>query len=65
MFKAMWLMLQQDRPDDFVIATGVCHSVQDLVEVALDYVGLDWREWAECPDAPACPEAASSAISDA
>jgi GDPmannose 4,6-dehydratase len=42
---AMWLMLQQDRPDDFVIGTGVSHSVQDLVEVAFDHVGLDWREY--------------------
>ena len=41
--RAMWLMLQQDRPDDFVIATGISHSVQDLVEVAFGHVGLDWR----------------------
>jgi GDPmannose 4,6-dehydratase len=41
---AMWLMLQQDRPEDFVIGTGVSHSVQDLVEIAFDHVGLDWRE---------------------
>ncbi len=41
---AMWLMLQQDRPDDFVIGTGVSHSVQDLVEIAFDCVGLDWQE---------------------
>jgi GDPmannose 4,6-dehydratase len=41
--RAMWLMLQQDRPDDFVIATGISHSVQDLVEVAFGHAGLDWR----------------------
>ncbi|HJZ71486.1 MAG TPA: GDP-mannose 4,6-dehydratase [Vicinamibacterales bacterium] len=41
---AMWLMLQQDRADDFVIATGVSHSVRDLVEVAFGHVGLDWRK---------------------
>ena len=41
---AMWRMLQQDRPDDFVIATGVSHSVQDLVEVAFGHAGLDWRK---------------------
>jgi len=41
--RAMWLMLQQDEADDYVIATGVTHSVQDLVECAFDYVGLDWR----------------------
>jgi GDPmannose 4,6-dehydratase len=43
--KAMWLMLQQDRPDDFVIATGQTHSVRDLVRVAFDCVGLDWQKY--------------------
>jgi GDPmannose 4,6-dehydratase len=38
--EAMWLMLQQDQPEDYVIATGVSHSVQDLVETAFRYVGL-------------------------
>jgi len=42
--RAMWLMLQQDQPDDYVIATGVAHSVRDLVEVAFGRAGLDWRE---------------------
>jgi GDPmannose 4,6-dehydratase len=41
--RAMWQMLQQPRPDDYVIATGVSHSVRDLVEVAFGHVGLDWR----------------------
>jgi GDPmannose 4,6-dehydratase len=41
---AMWLMLQQDRPDDYVIATGISHSVGELVEVAFGHVGLDWRK---------------------
>jgi GDPmannose 4,6-dehydratase len=40
---AMWLMLQADRPDDFVIATGISHSVRELVEVAFAHVGLDWQ----------------------
>ena len=40
----MALMLQQDEPDDYVIATGVTHSVEDLVECAFAHVGLDWRE---------------------
>ena len=43
--RAMWLMLQQDQPDDYVIATGVAHSVRDLVEVAFGRAGLDWREY--------------------
>jgi GDPmannose 4,6-dehydratase len=42
--RAMWLMLQQDRADDYVIATGISHSVRDLVEVAFGHVGLDWRK---------------------
>ena len=41
---AMWLMLQQDTADDYVIATGKSHSVQELVEVAFARVGLDWRK---------------------
>jgi GDPmannose 4,6-dehydratase len=42
--EAMWLMLQQSTPDDYVVATGECHSVQELCEVAFEHVGLDWRE---------------------
>jgi GDPmannose 4,6-dehydratase len=42
--RAMWLMLQQDRPDDYVVATGVSHSVQELVETAFGRAGLDWRD---------------------
>ena len=41
---AMWMMLQQDRPDDYVVATGVSHSVRELVEVAFAHAGLDWQE---------------------
>ncbi len=42
---AMWMMLQQPQPDDFVIATGETHSVQDLVEIAFGAAGLDWRQY--------------------
>jgi GDPmannose 4,6-dehydratase len=42
--RAMWLMLQQDRADDYVIATGESHSVRELVEVAFGHVGLDWQK---------------------
>jgi GDPmannose 4,6-dehydratase len=42
--RAMWLMLQQPQPDDYVIATGETHAVRELVEVAFDCVGLDWRK---------------------
>jgi len=42
--EAMWLMLQQDEPDDYVIATGETHSVERLVEVAFSHAGLDWHD---------------------
>lgn len=42
---AMWLMLQQEKPDDYVIATGETHSVKELVEIAFSYVGLDWKKY--------------------
>lgn len=41
--QAMWMMLQQEIPDDFVIATGETHSVREFLELAFDYVGLDWK----------------------
>ena len=42
--EAMWLMLQQDTPDDYVIATGETHSVKEFVELAFDYAGLNWKK---------------------
>jgi GDPmannose 4,6-dehydratase len=42
--RAMWHMLQQDEPDDYVIATGETHSVRELIEVAFGHVGLDWKK---------------------
>jgi GDPmannose 4,6-dehydratase len=45
--EAMWLMLQQDVPDDYVIATGISHSVKDLVQIAFDHLGLDWMKRVE------------------
>ncbi len=42
--EAMWMMLQQDEPDDYVIATGETHSVERLVDVAFSHVGLDWHD---------------------
>ena len=43
--KAMWLMLQQDEPDDYVIATGETHSVQRLLEIAFETVDLNWKDY--------------------
>ena len=45
--KAMWLMLQQDQPDDYVIATGETHAVREFLELAFSYVNLDWQEYVE------------------
>lgn len=42
--KAMWMMLQSDRPDDYIIATGKSHSVRDFLDVAFSYVGLDYKK---------------------
>jgi len=43
--KAMWLMLQQETPGDYVIATGETHTVQKCVEIAFEYAGLDWHDF--------------------
>ena len=43
--EAMWLMLQQNTPDDYVVATGESHSVKELVELAFSYVGLNWLDY--------------------
>jgi GDPmannose 4,6-dehydratase len=45
--EAMWLMLQQDRPDDYVVATGETHSVEEMVAEAFGYLGLDWHQHVE------------------
>jgi GDPmannose 4,6-dehydratase len=43
--RAMWLMLQQDQPDDYVVATGETHAVHELVEIAFGYLNLDWKKY--------------------
>jgi GDPmannose 4,6-dehydratase len=45
--EAMWLMLQQDEPEDFVIATGEAHSVREFLDEAFSYANLDWQEYVE------------------
>ena len=57
--QAMWLMLQQDVPDDFVLATGKSHTIRDLLKVAFERVGLDWQNHVSVDDRfrrPADPE---------
>jgi GDPmannose 4,6-dehydratase len=45
--EAMWLMLQANEPDDYVVATGEAHSVREFVEAAFAYLGLDWQQFVE------------------
>ncbi len=57
--RAMWMMLQQPQPEDFVIATGVTHSVKELLQIAFSYAGLDWEKHVEVDPAlvrPAEPD---------
>ena len=49
--RAMWLMLQQDEPGDYIVATGESHTVEELVACAFGVVGLDWREHVRTDDA--------------
>ncbi|MBU2599498.1 GDP-mannose 4,6-dehydratase, partial [bacterium] len=45
--EAMWLMLQQDKPDDYVIGTGQTHSIKEFLQEAFSYVGLNWKDYIE------------------
>jgi GDPmannose 4,6-dehydratase len=63
--EAMWLMLQQDRADDYVIATGETNSVQQCVEIAFDRVGVDWREHVVIDDAFKRPAEIDLLVGDA
>jgi GDPmannose 4,6-dehydratase len=45
--KAMWLMLQQDEADDYVVATGETHSIREFLDIAFGYVNLDWHDYVE------------------
>jgi GDPmannose 4,6-dehydratase len=62
---AMWLMLQQDHPDDYVIATGESHSVRELVELAFNCVGLDWQEYVKVDSTLLRPAEVNQLVGDA
>jgi GDPmannose 4,6-dehydratase len=62
--RAMWLMLQQDRADDYVIATGISHSVRDLVELAFAHVALDWQKYVRLDPALLRPAEVDQLIGD-
>lgn len=48
--QSMWMMLQHDQPDDFVVGTGETHTIEDLLEAAFSYVDEDWKDWVEVDD---------------
>jgi GDPmannose 4,6-dehydratase len=63
--EAMWLMLQQERADDYVIATGTTHTVRRCVELAFEHVGLDWQDYVVLDDALTVPAEAYALAGDA
>jgi GDPmannose 4,6-dehydratase len=63
--RAMWLMLQQDTPDDYVVATGISHSVRELVEIAFARVGLDWQQYVRIDPALIRPAEVDHLLGDA
>ncbi len=62
--RAMWLMLQQDKPDDYVVATGETHTVRKLVELAFQAVGLDWQQYVKLDPALVRPAEVELLIGD-
>jgi GDPmannose 4,6-dehydratase len=63
--RAMWLMLQQEQADDYVIATGIAHSVRELVETAFGHAGLDWQRYVRLDPALLRPAEVEHLIGDA
>ena len=63
--RAMWMMLQQENADDYVIATGIAHSVRDLVETAFGHAGLDWQRHVRLDPALLRPAEVEHLIGDA
>jgi len=63
--EAMWRMLQQDQPDDYVIATGETHTVQEFVEEAFQHVGLDWQQYVKFDERYTRPAEVDLLVGDA
>ena len=63
--ESMWLMLQQDEPSDYVVATGVGATVRDFVQVAFEHAGLDWKEFVEIDKKYERPTEVDALIGDA
>lgn len=62
--EAMWKMLQQDEPDDYVVGTGVTHSVADLVKIAFNAANLDWREFVKTDESLIRPAEVDHLLAD-
>ncbi|BCJ57442.1 hypothetical protein Jiend_08640 [Micromonospora endophytica] len=62
--EAMWLALQQDTPDDYVVATGEGHTVRDFVQAAFEQVGLDWEQYVQIDPAYYRPAEVDALIGD-
>jgi GDPmannose 4,6-dehydratase len=63
--ESMWLMLQQDEPSDYVVATGVGATVRDFVQVAFEHVGLDWKKFVEIDKKYERPTEVDALVGDA
>ena len=63
--EAMWKILQQERPDDYVIGTGKLHSVRDLLKIAFDHVGFDYQKHVVSSEAHERPSMESDLVADA
>jgi GDPmannose 4,6-dehydratase len=62
--EAMWMMLQEERPDDYVVATGEAHTVREFVQAAFDQVGLEWEKYVVTDPAYLRPSEVDSLIGD-
>jgi len=63
--KGIWLILQADTADDYILATGVTHSIRDFLDIAFRHVGLDWKEWVEIDSALIRPVDVGLLVGDA
>jgi len=63
--EAMWMIMQQDKPDDYVVATGESHSVREFLELTFDHLQLDWHKYVELDDRYLRPTEVDLLIGDA
>ncbi len=63
--EAMWMIMQQDKPDDYVVATGENHSVREFLELTFDHLQLDWHKYVELDDRYLRPTEVDLLIGDA